>query len=104
MVREKNAAVKRQSEFKDFLVRQAKELDDATIRFRYAVNEHTPEHDFGDGWSRPIPAKDRRVSEWFDTREEAQAWMDRHEADKGSVLHIIRHRLVQRNYTEWIPY
>lgn len=104
MVRERDAAKKRKDELSDFLEREREKTERNTIRFRWGVNEHTPEYDPGDFWSRGTPAKNRIVSPWFNTKEEAQAWMDRHEPDKGNTLGVVRHRLLKREWTEWVPY
>lgn len=104
MVQEKDAAKKRVQSLNDFLRGEREEVDRNTIRFRWAVNEHTPEYDYGDGWSHPIPAENRIVSPFFDTEEAAVEWMDRHEPDKGKSLNVVRHRLLRRTWTEWVKY
>lgn len=104
MVQEKDAAKKRVAARELSAQHRRDELERNTIRFRWAVNEHTPEYDFGDGWSRPIPAKNKIVSPYFETEVEAKAWMDGHEPDKGSTLGVVRHRLLRREWTEWVGY
>lgn len=98
MVQEKDAAKKRQREREDFLRREKERMDAEIIGTRWYVEEYTPEYDYGDGWSRPIPAKQVKVSPYFDTKAEAEEWMDRHEADKGSRL-IIRKQNKRRKVT-----
>lgn len=104
MVQEKDAAKKRVAERNDYLERLRKETEKNTIKFRWGIIEHTPEYDYGDGWSRPIPEKNKIVSPWFNTKEEAQAWMNRHEPDKGSTLKVLRQRLLRREWTEWVNF
>lgn len=104
MVQKKNARSNDFSAMMDMLDELHEETERNTIRFRWGVNEHTPEYDYGDGWSHPIPAKNKIVSPWFDTEEEAKEWLDRHEPDKGNRLHVVRHRLLKREWTEWVPY
>lgn len=81
------------------------DIESNTIRFRWLVSEVTPAHresdEYDDYW---IPAKSKTVSPYFDTEEEAQAWMDQHEPDKGKHLAVHRQRLIKREYTKWVTY
>jgi hypothetical protein len=104
MVQRKDEAKHRVNEMADFLADERARLEENTIRFRWAVNEHTPEYDYGDGWSHPIPAKNNIVSPWFDVEEAAKLWLDQHEPDKGNTLAVVRERLLKREYTEWVRY
>lgn len=104
MVQEKDAAKKRQQNRQDFLKRQSEDLDRRTIRFRWAVNEHTPGYNTGGYYDTDVKPVNRIVSPYFDSEVEAVEWMDRHEPDKGNSLNVVRHRLVRREWTEWVSY
>lgn len=92
------------NDLRDMLRRDRERVEKNTIRFRWVVIEHTPEYDYGDGWSHPRPEKNVIVSPYFNTEPEAQAWLDAHEPDKGNSLRIKRHRLLKREWTEWVDY
>lgn len=104
MVQIKDAAKKRVQQREDFLAKTKRELEQNTIRFAWVVMEHTPGYNTGGYYDTDVPAKNVMVSAHFDTEEEAQAWMDAHEADKGKSLHIQRRRLVRRVYEDWVWY
>ena len=104
MVQQKDAAKKQQQRKADFLREQAERLQKSTIRFRWAVNEHNPGYNTVGYYDTDVPAKNRIVSPFFDSEEEAVEWMDRHEPDEGNSLNVVRHRLVKREWTEWVSY
>jgi hypothetical protein len=104
MVQEKDAAIKRVQVRRDFLRGEREKLDANTIKFRWYVVEHTPGYNTGGYYDQDIPAKSVKVSDYFDTEDQAQSWMDRHEPDKGKELIVKRHRLLKRSFTEWVVY
>src|SRR5689334_11272160 len=104
MVQVKDAEKKREEARKSFRQKTFDDLERRTIKFRWAVNEHTPGYNTGGYYDNDVPAKNTIVSPYFDTEEEAQDWMDEHEPDKGKSLNVVRHRLVKREYTEWVSY
>lgn len=104
MVQEKDAAKKRIAQRQEFARQRAEELKRNTIKFRWVVIEHTPGYNTGGYYDTDVPAKNRIVSPYFDTLQGAQEWMDRHEPDKGKSLNIVRHRLLRREWTEWVSY
>lgn len=104
MVSRKNALVEAENDFQDFLRKSKERLDAEIIGTRYYINEHTPEYDYGDGWSRPNPAKNVKVSGYFDTLEQAREWMDRHEADKGNTLQIRKQHKRRKVTIGWYDY
>lgn len=78
------------------------------IRSRFCIIEITPpkRESYGDGhggteygWSM---AKRNRVSGYFPTREQAQAFMDLHEPDRGKSLEIKEEKLYRRVVEEWV--
>lgn len=104
MVQEIDGAKRRKDEMAEFLRESKKRLDAEIVASRWYVSEYTPEYDYGDGWSRPIPAKDVRVSGYFDSIEGAEEWKNRHVADKGSQL-IVRRQNKRRKVTiGWYDY
>lgn len=104
MVQEKEAARLRIQRRNDFLKKKREETERNTIRFRWGVNEHTPGYNTGGYYDQDIPAENHIVSPWFETKEEAVVWMERHEPDKGKTLNVVRHRLLRRTWTEWVTY
>lgn len=104
MVQEKNAAKNAVDEFNEWLRKENERMDKEVIDSRFYVVEHTPEYDYGDGWSRPIPAKTVRVSEYFDSIEEAREWKDRHVPDKGNELQIRKDNKRRIVTEQWYPY
>lgn len=72
------------------------------LETRYYVIEHTPARRYHDGydytWGRE---SNRKVSPFFKTFEEAQDWMDAHEADEGSELRINHQNLREYKYRRW---
>lgn len=104
MVQEKDAAKKRVAQREEFARQRRAELERNTIKFRWAVNEHKPGHNTGGYYDTDVPAENRIVSPFFESEHQAQEWMDRHEPDKGKSLNIVRHRLVRREWTEWVTY
>lgn len=71
------------------------------LKERFYVIEHTPAYNTGGYYDQNIPAKNRMVSPYFDTEDEAKAWMDEHEPDKGKFLHIWKDQLFERKIREW---
>lgn len=105
MVQEKDAAKKREAERAEFARKSAEDLKRRTIKFKWTVMEQTPSWvDSGYYGEVYHEAVTRTVSPEFDTKEEAQEWMDRHEPDKGNILFVQRWRLVKREWTEWVSY
>ena len=103
MVQEKDAAKKRVADMHKFLEEEAERYRKSVIKKAYAVVETLPEVPYDGGWDRGTPEENRVVSPWFDTRDEAVEWMDRHEADKGKYLRIGRKDFRQISYKEWGP-
>jgi len=103
MVQEKDAAKKRQREREDFLAKEQKRYRDSVITTAWAVAETVPEVPYDGGWDRGTPEQNRVVSPWFDTRDEAVEWKDRHEPDKGKYLRICHKDYRQISYKEWTP-
>ena len=104
MVQEKDAAKKRVERRKNFRRKILDDLERRTIKFRWAVNEHTPGRSGFGYYDTDTPAKNNIVSPFFDSKEGAEEWMEDHEPDPGKSLNIVRHRLVKREYTEWVTY
>ena len=104
MVSEKDAAKKRVQARKDAEEQRKKELEDNTLGYRWYVCEYTPGYNTGGYYDTDVPSKSVVVSDYFDKRDDAVKWMDRHEADKGSELRIGRQRLLRRTWTEWVNY
>ena len=104
MVQEKDAAKKRVEARRAFAEARRADLERRTIKFRWAVNEHTPGYNTGGYYDTDVKAVDRIVSPYFDTEAEAEEWMGRHEPDKGNTLSVVRQRLLKREWTEWVSY
>ena len=102
MVKEKDAELKRAEARKEQLEKIRKNLEENTIRIKWQVIEHTPGYNTGGYYDQDIPAKNVVVADNFESEESAQAWMDRHEPDKGKSLHIKKRRLVRRYYDSWV--
>lgn len=104
MVTEIDGANRRNEERRAHRAAEKKRMDAEIIGSRWYVSEYTPEYDYGDGWSRPIPAKERAVSPFFDSEIEAEEWKNKHVADAGSRL-IIRKQNKRRKVTiGWYNY
>lgn len=73
--------------------------DHPIVSTKWAVEEVTPGYTdsgyYGDVWHQEESVI---VSPEFDSREEAEAWMDRHEADKDKFLAIAK--LTAREYRQ----
>ena len=86
------------------LKEQAEETErmSPVLKTRWFVVEHTPERRFHDGydytWSR---ASSVIVSPYYDTEEEAVAWMDKHEPDEGKKLIVRKQNLREFRYKRW---
>lgn len=104
MVQEKNAAERAMQSHREHIQRTLQKIEDDTVRFAWVVIEHKPAYNTGGYYDQDIPAESVTVSPVFDTEEEAQAWMDRHEPDEGKTLHVKRKRLLRREWTEWVWY
>lgn len=69
---------------------------------RWYIIEHTPGQRYHDGydytWSRDI---NRIVSPYYSTREEAEKFLEEHEADEGSKLVLKRDELRERVERSW---
>lgn len=77
------------------------------VRSRFYIVEVTPPQSYrrGDGhggseidWTRE---KSVTVSDFFDTKEEAQAFLDEHEPDEGKSLKIIENKLYRKVVETW---
>ena len=101
MVQEKDAAKKRMQSIWDHAESIKKQYDDNTLETKWFVIEHTPGYNTGGYYDTDVPPKNSVVSDGFDSPEEAQEWLDRHEPDQGKSLHIWRKRLIRHIYTEW---
>jgi len=88
----------------DWLSKELKRIKDhygPVLQERFYVIEHRPAYNTGGYYDQDIPAENRKVSPYFDTEAEAQAWMDKHEPDKGKSLHIWKDQLFERKLREW---
>lgn len=101
MVQEKGAAQSRKNDLTDFLRKSAEEYDRSIVKTTWAVWEHTPGYNTGGYYDQDIPAENHLVSPWFDTKEEAVAWRDRHEPDKGNCLLIGHSDLTEKLVRRW---
>lgn len=104
MVQEKDAAKKRVAERAEFVRRETERLNAEIVDTRWYVYEHTPEVPYDGGWDRGTPAKNRRVSSHFRTREGAEEWMSRHEPDKGNFLRIGKQNKRRKVTIGWYDY
>lgn len=95
---------KREKNILEILREQAKNFDEdfPVIATRWYVIEHSPQRRYHDGydytWSRE---SNIRVSEYFETKEEAIEWMDQHEPDEGKELRIRSQNLRRYWYEKW---
>lgn len=103
--------MKRKGEKKLSLMEELKQNIDASrgeyIRSRFSILEVTPPQRCiqgdGHGGSEIIWIGEKRVavSDFFDTREEAKAFMDEHEPDEGNSLKIVEHKLYRKVVETW---
>jgi hypothetical protein len=83
---------------------QAREFQQTSpvLATRWFVIEHTPARRYHDGydytWGRESNIK---VSPYFDTEEEAIAWMNEHEPDEGSTLRVKLQNLREYKHKRW---
>ena len=103
MVQEKNAANKRKDSMAEFLRKERERYERERVKTVWAVVEHTPGYNTGGYYDQDIPEENRVVSPWFDTREEAVEWRDRHEPDKGNSLRIGHKDFLRRVVESWSP-
>lgn len=72
------------------------------VATRFYVEEVQPPHyyndEYGGQWSKEIAVK---VSPAFETKEEAEAWVDEHEADNGRHLRIMKQHKRRTTYEAW---
>lgn len=99
MVQEKDAAKKRKDSMAEFLRKSAEEYDKTVVKTVWGIVEHTPGYNTGGYYDQDIPAEDKLVSPWFDTKKEANAWRDKHEPDKGNYL-LLAHKDFRRQVVE----
>lgn len=104
MVQEKDAAKKRMQRRQEWAAAEKARSDAEIVGTRWYVYEHTPEVPYDGGWDRGTPAKNVTVSGYFDTREDAQEWMDRHEPDKGNTLVIGKQNKRRKITIGWYNY
>ena len=104
MVTEKDAAKKRVLSMQERRRKSLEELEKMTLKIEYGISEVTPAYNSGGYYDVDVPEKRVRVSPWFDTEEEANEWRDRHEPDEGKRLVMCKRRLVERHFTEWLPF
>lgn len=69
---------------------------------RHAVEEYYPPTHDSDGF----PVDERRVvrAGWFKTKAEAEAWMERHEPDRGATLRVKSEYLRERTDKYWVTF
>lgn len=102
MAREKEAE---KSSPGDWLRQHLKDLDESqpVIRSRYCVIEVTPSKrysdEYQDGWTQQ---KQKQVSDWKDTKEELQSFLDKFEPDEGNTFAIRKENL--RAIQQWVGY
>lgn len=101
MVQEKDEAKKRHQRRMEYALKARQEYENSIRATKWAVVEHTPEVPYDGGWDRGTPAKDVIVSNWFDTREEAVEWRERHEPDPGNSLRIAYKHLTEKLVRQW---
>lgn len=68
---------------------------------RWYVIEHTPAYNTGGYYDQDVPAKNVKVSPYFNDENAAKTWMDEHEPDKGKVLIVWKDQLFERKVREW---
>lgn len=71
------------------------------VETKWAVEEVTPAYNTGGYYDQDIPEEAVTVSPKFDSREEAERWMDEHEADKGKYLALIRLTGREHRFVNW---
>lgn len=101
MVQEKDAAKKRKDNLNEFLRKEAERYRKSVVKTQWAVWEHTPGYNTGGYYDQDVPAENKLVSPWFDSKEEAEEWRDRHEPDKGNYLLIGHSDLTRRVVENW---
>jgi hypothetical protein len=88
----------------DYLNEVGDRLDRETVKFQWAVVEHTPAYNTGGYYDQDIPEENVVVSDYFDEESEAEDWRDQHEPDKGKELRIWRRRLLRETRERWVWY
>lgn len=66
------------------------------VETQWAVEEVTPAYNTGGYYDEDIKESSQIVSPKYDTQEDAESWMERHEADRGKYLTLVK--LVGREY------
>lgn len=101
MVQEKDAANKRKESMAEFLRKESERYRKSVVKTQWAIYEHTPGYNTGGYYDQDIPADNKLVSPWFDTKEEAIEWRDRHEPDKGKYLLLAHSDLTRKVVQNW---
>jgi hypothetical protein len=73
------------------------ERDMPIVDEKWSVEEVTPGYTELGYYGTHVPEHVVAASDRFDTRDEAEEWMNNHEADEGKYLAITKH--VARQYT-----
>lgn len=96
--------VQKKGEKKKSIVDIIREIDERhpVIDTKWSVEEVTPGYNTGGYYDQDIPEGFERVSDYFETREEAEAWMDEHEADEGKFLAVRKHALRVYTTHNWV--
>lgn len=100
MVRKKNE----EREGGDWLKRSLERInkESPVVEEKYSVEEVTPAYNTGGYYDQDIPEEFVKVSGYFETKEEAEAWMDEHEADEGKFLAVRKHIAREMRTTHWL--
>lgn len=70
---------------------------------RWWVSEVTPAYETMGYYSETIPQSEKRVSEVFYKKEEATAWLEKYEPDKGNHFVVRSETLHHVTNKEWHP-
>lgn len=91
---------------RDWIARDLERIESEygpVIKERYYVIEHRPAYNTGGYYDQDVPAENKVVSPFFNTEDEAQDWLDKHEPDKDKSLHLRKEKLQERTHVtrEW---
>lgn len=100
MVKKKGEEEARKNRFQDTLNRVNER--NPVVETKWSVEEVTPGYNTGGYYDQDIPEHFGQVSPFFNTREEAQAWMDEHEPDDGKYLAIRKHVAREMRMINWV--